>query len=522
MHYVVGSGPAGIAAAHALVERGVRVTMLDAGGTIAPDIAKDLTQLGKEPPERWSRKFIARMKERTRAAEAQKTSIPTKLVYGSDYPYRGIRKHYPIDAHGAWCQPSLAQGGLSTVWGASMLPFAQEDMHGWLVTQAQLEPHYEAVLRFVDLAAQDDELAARFPLYTERPQAHTRSAQAQALLERWRANAKELSGAGFSFGGSRLAVRSQPKGGAPGCVYCGLCLYGCPYNLIYSSAHTLEKLNAHAKFSYVKGIVATRVEEASGRVRIHATKGGKDIMFEGERVFLACGTLPTTTILLRSLGLTDTPVTIRDSRYFVLPALMKGIGEPTSERLHTLAQLFLELRMRGVSRHNVHTQLYTYNDLMDARLDRMLGPMRTILAAPKRALLRRLVVLLGFMHSDESAAIELVLRKDGTIHLRAKGDAGRDVARRAASALWQSRRFLGLLPITPMLEVGMPGKSYHYGSSFPMRASPKRLESDVLGRPFGFSRVHAVDATVLPSVPGTTITFTIMANAHRIASEVEL
>jgi choline dehydrogenase-like flavoprotein len=29
-------------------------------------------------------------------------------------------------------------------------------------------------------------------------------------------------------------------------------------------------------------------------------------------------------------------------------------------------------------------------------------------------------------------------------------------------------------------------------------------------------RVHVVDASVLPSVPATTITYTIMANAHRI------
>lgn len=32
------------------------------------------------------------------------------------------------------------------------------------------------------------------------------------------------------------------------------------------------------------------------------------------------------------------------------------------------------------------------------------------------------------------------------------------------------------------------------------------------------SRIHAVDGTVLPSVPATTITLSIMANAYRIGS----
>jgi choline dehydrogenase-like flavoprotein len=51
-----------------------------------------------------------------------------------------------------------------------------------------------------------------------------------------------------------------------------------------------------------------------------------------------------------------------------------------------------------------------------------------------------------------------------------------------------------------------------------MRRHPGPFESDVLGVPSGFTRVHAVDASILPDIPPTTITLTIMANAHRIAT----
>jgi hypothetical protein len=77
------------------------------------------------------------------------------------------------------------------------------------------------------------------------------------------------------------------------------------------------------------------------------------------------------------------------------------------------------------------------------------------------------------------------------------------------------------LPLSPFLKVMKPGKSYHYGGTFPMKASPGQFESDRLGRPAGFSRVHAVDASVLPSIAATTIVFTAMANAHRIGSAHE-
>ena len=42
---------------------------------------------------------------------------------------------------------------------------------------------------------------------------------------------------------------------------------------------------------------------------------------------------------------------------------------------------------------------------------------------------------------------------------------------------------------------------------------------DLLGRLSGWQRVHAVDATVFPSLPATTITLSVMANAHRIGWE---
>jgi choline dehydrogenase-like flavoprotein len=75
-----------------------------------------------------------------------------------------------------------------------------------------------------------------------------------------------------------------------------------------------------------------------------------------------------------------------------------------------------------------------------------------------------------------------------------------------------------MAPIFSQLQLAQPGRGYHSGGSMPMRLQPGELETDTLGRPYGWRRVHAVDATVLPSIPATTITLSVMANAHRIAS----
>jgi len=60
--YVVGSGPSGISAAVALLARGERVTMLDAGIELEPERRQLVAQLAAQDPPQWSPTAIARVK----------------------------------------------------------------------------------------------------------------------------------------------------------------------------------------------------------------------------------------------------------------------------------------------------------------------------------------------------------------------------------------------------------------------------------------------------------------------------
>jgi choline dehydrogenase-like flavoprotein len=87
----------------------------------------------------------------------------------------------------------------------------------------------------------------------------------------------------------------------------------------------------------------------------------------------------------------------------------------------------------------------------------------------------------------------------------------------AAAALARPFRRAGLWPLRMALRHGAPASSFHAGGTLPMAATPGPGRTDVAGRPFGLSRVHVADASVLPEIPATTITLAVMANAHRIA-----
>jgi hypothetical protein len=92
---------------------------------------------------------------------------------------------------------------------------------------------------------------------------------------------------------------------------------------------------------------------------------------------------------------------------------------------------------------------------------------------------------------------------------------------RVLSRLLRSAPLLDLYPMLPLLSIAAPGKSYHFGGSFPHSRDDRSIfTTDRLGRPGAWRRIHLVDASVFPNVPATTFTLTVMANSHRIASEV--
>ncbi len=155
----------------------------------------------------------------------------------------------------------------------------------------------------------------------------------------------------------------------------------------------------------------------------------------------------------------------------------------------------------------------------------MFGPLFGLAKPGVNAVLSRLLILQGYLHSDLSPSMEVTLRRENAegkreLHIAgaARSPATTLALKRVTRKLWRIRRSLRAVPASPMLHVPPPGRGFHSGGTFPMSSQPGGFQTDVLGRPVGFQRLHVVDSTCLPSIPATTITFSVMANAHRIAS----
>ncbi|SFR96675.1 GMC oxidoreductase [Granulicella pectinivorans] len=517
---VVGSGPAGVSVSKALLERGYSVWMLDGGSTLEPEKAAKLVELGSLPSAEWPGKASLWMREGTKAG----VKGLLKLTYGSDFPYKKMPGATPMTSEGVYVQYSMGKGGLSATWGTAVMPYRQSDIEDWPLTVKELEPHYRAVLDFMPVAQGVDGLEEDFPTFKP-TQPMPLGPQGKQLWDSLSVHNSELREHGIKFGQSRLAI-NQPGHGAPGpCQLCALCMYGCPYGLLYSSAQTVDELKEHPNFRYMPGYTVQRVDETDEGVSVNAVlSDGRTQILQGDRAFLAAGVIASTAIVLRSIEAYDKPVTFRDSHYFMMPMLSLR-GAPGFERGHlqTMSQIFLEIMDDRVSRYSTHLQIYTYSDLFEQPIHTMLGMLGPLARLfPWKAVLSRLTIVQAFMHSSDSPGFTGILERDGeSDRLRLIAEERPEttsLVKTLLKKLSAIRGLTGMIPVGPMMERGEPGRGFHTGGTFPMAHEPKGFESDLLGRPAGLKRVHVVDSSVLPSIAGTTITYTVMANAHRIGT----
>lgn len=217
------------------------------------------------------------------------------------------------------------------------------------------------------------------------------------------------------------------------------------------------------------------------------------------------------------------------SQKVLVPALLLGrTGGLKREEAVSLPNLFLELKLPSRSPHWFHVQLSCVNDLLLRRFGIDPFAPTPLHQLPLRWLLAHIIMLWCGFHSDHSPSITLSIKHVPgampTVRLAGVRNAAtvlyvRDLRRTLARLL----RPAGVHVIGMAAKIATPGRGVHVGGTFPMRAKVRSdLETDTLGRPFGWRRIHLVDGACLPSIPGTTPTLTIMANAHRIVSEAEL
>jgi choline dehydrogenase-like flavoprotein len=509
---ILGSGLSGLAAAHALIRRGLKPVMLDAGREIDPSTHAVVSRMAASEPQGWALPDVAHIKRNETIAGA---GIPRKLVFGSDYIYGG-EPEASIASPAAKAVMSLAKGGFGNAWGAAVLPADPADLTSdWPREAARLEEHYRAVFRWLPLSAgEGDALGRHFPTYRESSAPLTMPRQAAPFMQAL----DRLSRPDIAHGLARLAVHAE---GPLGCRRCGLCLSGCVYGSIFNPGDAVDALSRAGQLDYRPGHVVERLAETGDAVTVTVRRGETRENLAFSQVFVAFGAVSTTRLMLASLNAYGARISLADSQKFLLPLFrLKGAAYDL-EDTHSLAAMFVETRVPELAGNWMHMQISAISDFVLRRLGADRSAFRRIVLAPA---LRRMLIAWGSLHSAHSARLEVWLRPDGQLDAQ-EADVRRAQAnvRKGLSHFNRLVRASGTWGPSPLVTYSGVGSGNHTGASFPMREAPGAVfESDTLGRPTGWSRTHLVDAASMPSIPATTIALLMMANADRIASQAPL
>ncbi len=525
---VVGSGASGLHFAVTALEKGRRVTLLDVGHAREQPVLPDADLAGVKA--RHADPF----------AYFLGADFGSLILPGHDGEYYGFppgkeyvfRQTGGVTARARGFAPlfSFATGGLAEAWTGGSYTFNDADLREFPFDFAEFAPWYERVARRIGVSGTADDLAPFLPPHDGLQPPLDLDGHSAALLDAYAARRERMNTRhGLYLGRARSAVLSRPLADRPACDRLGRCLWGCPTDAFYTPSVTLRALRAHPAFTYVPGV---RVEHFTcgdgGRIaRVHATDiaTGAARSFETGTLVLAAGTLCTAKIVLDSLrraGAGDVALAgLSDNRQVMMPFVtLSRIGHAHEPRSFQYHQLALALTAEDPF-ENVHGLVTT---LKTALVHPVVQSIPTSLGTALRAFrdVRAALALLNVNFPDRR-------RPGNRVTLEADGDRTRLVveyapppgeAERIQATLARLRgalRALGCIAPRGMVHVRPMGASVHYTGTLPMQATPAPFTTDATCRVRDFENLWVADGSTFPALPAKNLTFTLMANATRIA-----
>jgi choline dehydrogenase-like flavoprotein len=527
-HLVVGSGASGVHYAITVLQRGEEVTLLDVGyeRPTAPHPDATYTEL-KERDDDPLTHFLG---ER---AEHVVYPGPLSKPYGFPPAKAYVFRHpaaWSLRRHGFDPLVSFARGGLAEAWTGGSYELDERDLAAFPFALGELQPHYATVAGRIGVTGERDDLERFSPMtagYDTPLPLDTHSAR---LLQAYHKRRDRVNALGVYFGRSRVALLTRDLGERRACTLLGRCLMGCPRESLYAPSYTLRELQRYPGFRYVPGVFVERVVLDDNGIALGAiarpVRGAEELRFAGDRVVLAAGTLATTRIVLATLlhehGTAPELAGLMDNRHvtmpFVTPALVGGDVDLASYQFHHVA-----LGIRGATAAgDVHGQMTA---LKGAQVHPIISTLpfdfRTSLGVFRRV--RAALGVVNFWLADTRRSANVV-RLAGERGKPAQlvldygdDDADRERTRQAITAVRKALAVMGSIAPKSQTLVLPRGSSVHYAGTLPMTAEdlPHTCRAD--GSLRGFERLVIADGAAFPSLPAKNLTFTLMANAVRIA-----
>jgi choline dehydrogenase-like flavoprotein len=535
---VIGSGPSGANAALTLLKRGKEVVLFDVG-----------TEEEKAPhPGRNFQEF--------------KAAIPDPYTYFLGDDYRGVlmpssesifdyppSRNFRIDPdRDPWLKfapssfiPVIShnRGGLGVAWGANTLPYDDDDLRGFPINFSDLEPYYRKAAERMTISGPSEDLLSPYLKdgYVTSPPLRLNSHD-RLFLEGF-ADTRRKGGDDLLVGIARMAVDNRPDSPRR-CTYDNRCLWGCGAGAIYDPRTTLEECRRYPQFRYRPASFVTRFGTGERRVtaiHLYNTKEKKKEEAAADVILLAAGAISSGGIFLRTLkndpllqkelaGGEPRTRSLLDTRVIKIPYLFsKMIGRrmPADDFQFNKLIAAIRTQQEGYPSY-IHGEVLSLASLLYHPLIESL-PLGSRYAARIFPFVKpALGVVTWFLPDRPNGSNGVKLTPDpgsvtgDRLELLYQEDEGKERLReRVIETTLKTLRKIGCLVSRGRILHPPAGSGIHYAGTIPMSAEKDLRSADRNGRTYAYENLFVADGASFPSLPSKSITFSLMANAIRVA-----
>jgi choline dehydrogenase-like flavoprotein len=529
---VVGSGASGVHFALSALIKGHFVTMVDYGQSrrqqVTPDVNFDLLKERLADPVEY---FLGN------SLEGLLLPNPEKQEYYGIPPHKQYIFEKPPDfrfsADGFSPMFSFAQGGLAEAWTGGCYPFNQSEFVDFPFGFEEIAPCYGEVARRIGVTGAADDLSQFLPLHDHLLEPLKLDRHSEVLLHAYERKRRVLNeGLGCFLGRTRVATMSREQNGRKACDYSGRCLWGCPKEALYTPSQTLRECQQYSNFTYVPNVEAqffkVNTEGRATALVLKQADSGLRHEIPSDYIVLAAGTLCSSKILLRSVYEATGRIVrlpgLMDNRQLLVPFLnLRMFGRTFKTDSYQYHLLGMGIKS-DIPTEYVHCQITTLKSaLMHPIIQQLPLDLRSATAVAQASHASLGVVNVNFHDSRRPENVVTLTPAQGSLpptELAIRYVPPTDESeriRRAMQRLKKALRALGCIVPPGMTHTRPMGSSVHYSGTLPMSNQRKPWTTDANCRSHDFENVYFVDGSAFPFLPAKNLTFTLMANAVRVA-----
>ena len=525
-YLIVGSGMSSVHAAQTLIEGGKEVAIIDVGvrsyDNFKIDPTKNFYNLRSQDNDQY-KYFLGEELQGVMWNNADDLLTPERR-----YITQGTDMFLPYQSNGFNLIQSLAKGGLGNAWGAGAAPYTVKELEHIGLPPLEMQKSYITISKRIGLSGCYDDADIFF---------NKKNLKLDSPLEidpvlfnvynSYTKSKKVLNSKGVYFGRTPLAVISESKRNRHAYNYRNMDFYDDAGSSVYRPWMTLDQLDNSSLFSYIPNAFVLEFSEKIGlnEVIYKDLKSGDNKKVKCRKLLLGAGVTSSARIILRSFKSKE-ELPILTNGYSTKAFLhVNSVGKSMKDNNNSLGQMEMFYMHKGDPLKTSMASLYTYSSLMLSKLIKEVPYLGFLYSRKLMAYLQSSLVIASINHPDsytDGNILRLVKSNNSPTGDEIKINYSRKIMSSSdKSANNVITRALFKTGCIPLAENKMePGSAVHYAGTLPYNSTLSKFYLNTDGKLSGTSSVYVIDESGFKFLPANGISFSLMANADRIARQL--